>query len=116
MEFEGFIRNLKDLIGIDLANYKRPQMERRIRNLMWFEGYSDFAEYLRVLRHDRSKLEKLVDHLTINFSEFFRDPAQWEILRNEVIPLLYGSNRQPQVMERRLCGRRRGLYAGDDPG
>ena len=97
MEYDGFIKNLKDLIGIDLANYKRPQMERRIRNLMWFEGYSDFAEYLRVLRHDSSKLEKLVDHLTINFSEFFRDPAQWEILRNEVIPLLYRSNRRLKI-------------------
>lgn len=93
MEYEGFIGNIKEMIGINPANYKRVQMERRIRNLMRFEGYSDFAEYLRALRHDRSKLEKLVSHLTINFSEFFRDPAQWEILRDEVIPLLYGSNR-----------------------
>jgi chemotaxis protein methyltransferase CheR len=97
MEYDSFIKNLDDMIGIDLANYKRTQMERRIRNLMKFEGCGDFEAYLKVLRIDQSKLEKLIDHLTIKFSEFFRDPAQWEMLEKKVIPELYAGNRQLKI-------------------
>jgi chemotaxis protein methyltransferase CheR len=97
MEYDSFIKNLDDLIGIDLANYKRTQMERRIRNLMRFEGCGDFEAYLKLLRDNHSKLEKLIEHLTIKFSEFFRDPAQWELLEKKVVPELYGSNRRLKI-------------------
>jgi chemotaxis protein methyltransferase CheR len=97
MGYDSFIKNLDALIGIDLANYKRAQMERRIRSLMKFEGYDDFEAYLKALREDHSKLEKLIERLTINFSEFFRDPAQWEILEKKVVSELYGSNRRLKI-------------------
>ena len=97
MEYDSFIKNIDDLIGIDLANYKRTQMERRIRSLMGLEGYSDFETYLTALRGDRPRLEKLIEHLTIKFSEFFRDPAQWDLLEKKVLPELYGSNRRLRI-------------------
>ena len=97
MDYDSFIKNLDQMIGIDLANYKQAQMERRIRNLMRSEGCGDFEVYLRMLQADHAKLKKLVDHLTINFSEFFRDPAQWELLEKKVIPELYGSKRQFKI-------------------
>jgi chemotaxis protein methyltransferase CheR len=97
VEYEDFIKEIDDLIGIDLANYKRPQMERRIRNLMRLDGRGDFEVYLRALRDDRSQLEKLIEHLTIKFSEFFRDPTQWEALEKKVVPELYCGNRKLKI-------------------
>lgn len=86
MDYLEFISRLKELIGIDLSYYKRRQMERRITSLMGYEGYSDFREYLKALASDRRALDKLLNHLTINFSEFFRDTRQWEILKEQILP------------------------------
>ena len=88
MDYDTFIEALKGLFEIDLKYYKRNQMERRICNLMKFEGFGDFGAYLPALHADRAMLEKLVNHLTINFSEFFRDPVQWDKLEREIIPEL----------------------------
>jgi chemotaxis protein methyltransferase CheR len=104
MEYDSFIKNIDALIGIDLANYKRTQMERRIRGLMRFEGYGDYEAYLQALRDDHAKLEKLIERLTIKFSEFFRDPAQWGLLEKKVLPELYGNNRRLKIWSAGCAG------------
>jgi chemotaxis protein methyltransferase CheR len=61
------------------------------------EGYGDFEAYLQALQGDRSRLEKLIEHLTIKFTEFFRDPAQWEMLEKKVVPELSDNNRRLRI-------------------
>lgn len=46
-DYEGFIRNVKQLTGIDLAQYKEAQMKRRLTTLRNKNGYSTFASFSR---------------------------------------------------------------------
>jgi len=90
--YEEFIDRVYRKTGINLKAYKRPQMERRINTLMRSIGVEDYVEYLRVLDHDQVHCRKFIDHLTINVSEFLRNPPQWRVLETTILPLLLREN------------------------
>ena len=79
-DFMDFMRSFNRLTGIDLTLYKRPQMERRLTSLRNKNHFLNFVEYLRAMEKDRNLLYELLDKMTINVSEFFRNPERWESL------------------------------------
>ena len=83
-----FINKLYKRKGLDLAGYKRPQMERRINSLMRMVNVVDYNEYLDLIDKNPEHYHKFMDTLTINVSEFYRNPAQWETLIKAIIPML----------------------------
>lgn len=87
-EYELFLDKLNKRKGLDLHGYKRPQMERRINSLMRSLKCSSYDEYLDLMAKDSQHWRKFVDTLTINVSEFYRNPPQWEVLQNKVVPIL----------------------------
>ncbi|WP_304458143.1 CheR family methyltransferase [Alicyclobacillus sendaiensis] len=76
-----FVERVRQLAGIDLSQYKRPQMERRLAHLRDRRGFSDFRSYAQALSRDPSLLRELVDRVTIQVSELFRNPERWADLR-----------------------------------
>ena len=95
MDYEGFKKSVYDLTKIDLSSYKEKQMKRRIDTLIAKNKIAGYDDYLKAIRADRDLFEGFVNYLTINVSEFYRNPEQWEILDKEVFPNLiskYGKN------------------------
>ena len=82
-KYETFKKNINNLIDINLDYYKEKQMKRRITSLMNRNGFEDFDEYFIALKTNEDMLEQFINHLTINVSEFYRNPAQWEILEKK---------------------------------
>ncbi|PKM86643.1 MAG: chemotaxis protein CheR [Firmicutes bacterium HGW-Firmicutes-12] len=87
-EYTNFIFDLKKRLDIDLTGYKRPQMERRINSLMRTLSIKDYDSFVSSMKQDGKLLERFIDHLTINVSEFFRNTQQWEVLDKKIIPML----------------------------
>ncbi|OFW79680.1 MAG: hypothetical protein A2201_03375 [Alicyclobacillus sp. RIFOXYA1_FULL_53_8] len=81
-DFLKFAEGWYKLSGVDLRWYKRPQMERRLAALRDRHGYTSFEAYLRGVQADPSLQEELVDRITINVSEFFRNPERWQTLED----------------------------------
>lgn len=88
LEFQFFRRRLRECCGFDLDAYKTEQMERRTRQWMARRGIPTMAALLRKLREDPQARSDFLDYLTINTSQFFRDPGTWEVLRARVLPQL----------------------------
>jgi len=89
-----FTAGLRRLTGIDLDQYKRPQMERRIRT--WIKsrhGDDDLLAELGRLRGDDAELDSFLDRMTINVSQLWRNPEQWERLETGVLPELKQAGR-----------------------
>lgn len=79
---------LQHLLGLDLAAYKPLQMRRRITSFVLREARGDAEAFIRALSVDRDLLAATRDMLTINVTDFFRDPAQWQLLERQVLPSL----------------------------
>jgi chemotaxis protein methyltransferase CheR len=87
-EYSRFCEGVRALTSIDLLQYKRGQMERRIRSFAQRRGERDLPAYLLRLRRDRAELEEFLDRVTINVSQLWRNPEQWTVLEREVLPEL----------------------------
>lgn len=88
MNYEGFKSQILTITGVDLSAYKENQMKRRIDTLIKkkkCQGYEDFIVYLRV---SRQNIEEFMEYLTINVTEFFRNPSQWNVLEKDIFPEL----------------------------
>ncbi len=94
-DYELFKKDILALTKIDLNAYKEKQMKRRIDTLISKSGAKNYTEYVKLIKTDKSRFDEFVNYLTINVSEFYRNPDQWEILDKEVIPNLikkFGNN------------------------
>jgi chemotaxis protein methyltransferase CheR len=87
-DYTEFCEGVRRLTGIDLAQYKRPQMERRIRSFADRRGIDGLPAYLAALAADRDALEGFLDRMTINVSQLWRNPEQWDRLGTAILPEL----------------------------
>lgn len=85
-EFHNFIVNVKKKTGIDLAKYKEEQMKRRLTSLYVRNGFVNFDQYFKAMQIDINLFHEFLDHITINVTEFYRNPSLWEVLQGEIIP------------------------------
>jgi chemotaxis protein methyltransferase CheR len=92
-KYDVFKKNINNLINIDLNYYKEKQMKRRITSLMNRNGFDDFDEYFLALKTDKIMLNQFINYLTINVSEFYRNPSQWQVLEKHIIPSLMDNNK-----------------------
>jgi len=92
-EYVDFCEGIRRLVGIDLLQYKRGQMERRLRTLAERRGFAPLRDYLAVLNRDAEELDRFLDRVTINVSQLWRNPEQWDLLGRKVVPELASNGR-----------------------
>lgn len=83
------------LASIDLNAYKEKQMKRRIDTLIGKHKIEGYDKYVQGLKTDKDLFDEFVNYITINVSEFYRNPEQWKLLDEQVIPELikkFGKN------------------------
>src|SRR5574344_606386 len=78
--YEEFQKRIFLLTQIDLSAYKERQMRRRIDSLIDRNGVSSYSADVDKISKDKECFEEFVNYLTINVSEFYRNPEQWELL------------------------------------
>ena len=85
-DYEYFKKEILTLTTVDLSCYKEKQMKRRIDTLIGKHGFSGYDTYVDALKHDKEKYDEFVSYITINVSEFYRNPEQWKFLDEVVFP------------------------------
>ena len=89
-DYEKFKDAVLGLTKIDLNCYKERQMKRRIDALITKHGIKGYENYVQVLKTDKARFEEFVNYLTINVSEFYRNPDQWVVMERDIVPELIG--------------------------
>ena len=87
-DYESFKKQVYTLSSIDLDAYKEKQMKRRIDSLIAKNGFKTYDDYVKGLKTDKDLYDAFINYLTINVSEFWRNPEQWAILEKDIIPYL----------------------------
>ncbi len=74
--------------GYDFREYAEASLRRRLTQWLQKSGFGSYSEaQARVLR-DRELFSGLLEGITVNVSEMFRDPQFFKTLREEVVPHL----------------------------
>lgn len=107
--YEVFKEEVFKLTKIDLNLYKERQMKRRIDTLIGKNNIDTYREYVELLKRDKDKYEEFVNYLTINVSEFYRNPDQWKLLEESILPALFQKSGKSLKIWSAACS------TGDEP-
>jgi chemotaxis protein methyltransferase CheR len=91
-EFEHIRCLAREKFGLDLKAGKEELVAARLGKVMRREGFRSFDEYYQHVVSDASgeALVGMIDALTTNFTSFFREPAHFGFLAQEVLPQWQG--------------------------
>jgi chemotaxis protein methyltransferase CheR len=95
-DYERLGRFIQGYSGIKMPPNKVTMLEGRLRRRLRATGYSSFADYCRYL-FDEDGLEQeaihLIDAVTTNKTEFFREPDHFRLLQQQILPDLMAKKR-----------------------
>jgi chemotaxis protein methyltransferase CheR len=72
----------------DFRPYARASIKRRLLQARGQLGFASISAMQERLLHDEETLPRLLNYLTVQVSEMFRDPSYYKALRERVIPHL----------------------------
>ncbi|MBA2466345.1 MAG: PAS domain-containing protein, partial [Sphingomonas sp.] len=87
---------LRNVTGNDFHGYKRNTFFRRIQRRMQVSQISSIDAYVDRLRGDREEVQHLFQDLLIGVTQFFRDPAEFELIERELPRLFEGKATEDQ--------------------
>jgi chemotaxis protein methyltransferase CheR len=99
--------------GLDCEQYKDGYLKRRIGVRLRARGASDYLEYARILKTDPGEYNRLLDELTINVTQFFRDADVFERIADTIIPEIIESRRARKSRSIRVWSA--GCSSGEEP-
>jgi chemotaxis protein methyltransferase CheR len=72
----------------DFRHYAQTSIKRRLRQARLQLGFASFSALQEAVLHDAAMLGRLLDFLTVQVSEMFRDPSYFRAIREKVAPHL----------------------------
>ena len=87
-EWNRFYDSMLRRSGLNLYEYKAPQLQRRTVNMMESKSCQSLAGFWSWISEDKSNLQWYMDKLAINVSELFRNPERWIDMEEKILPEL----------------------------
>nr|WP_315257608.1 protein-glutamate O-methyltransferase CheR [uncultured Flavobacterium sp.] len=88
IELETLINVVFEYYGFDFGSYSKASLKRRVTRLYHLDGFHHFHEFLAKVRTDADYYKRMVEEITVNVTEMFRDPLFYAVLRREILPVL----------------------------
>ena len=85
-DFEELKKGVKSLLGFNTDQYKNTYLGRRFNARLRAHNLDSYHEYWKLLKNNTSEQERLLNDLTINVTEFFRDRSVYQFLQRDLIP------------------------------
>jgi len=88
LEVRLLLEAIYERYGYDLRRYEPAAIRRRLDAVLAKSGASHYGELQHRILHEPSFFAGMVDDLTVQVSEMFRDPAFHLAFRRQVVPVL----------------------------
>ena len=88
LEIQLLLEALYQRYHYDFRHYARASIKRRLLQARAHLDFSSLSSMQEALLHDGAMLPRLLDYLTVQVSEMFRDPSYFKALREKVLPHL----------------------------
>ena len=93
--FNRFSRFIQTELGIKMPETKKTMLQARLQKRLWKLGitsFDDYCDYLFSHEGMENELQHMIDVVTTNKTEFFREPKHFEYLAERVLPELIQRN------------------------
>ena len=84
---------LRRQFGVDFTYYKQTTIQRRIRRRMLLHRLDRLSDFVRYLQENPAEVSALYHDILINVTSFFRDPENYDVLKEKVFPALVNKER-----------------------
>jgi two-component system CheB/CheR fusion protein len=101
---EKIIILLREQSGHDFSLYKKNTLFRRIERRKGIHQIEKIQNYVRFLQENPQEVEILFKELLIGVTNFFRDPAVWENLKEDILPRLLNELPNGHVLRAWVAG------------
>ena len=86
---EKVLDKIKEARGLDFSLYRESILSRRVMVRVRMTKRDNFEQYLAYLRLHPDEMDYLMDAMTINVTEFFRDAFVFDVVEKKVIPEIF---------------------------
>ncbi len=83
-----FLLFIHEKCGYDFTNYSSPSLERRLRFALERFNLDSLESLQNLLIYEAKRIFEVLQFLTINTTEMFRNPEYFFEFRNEIVPIL----------------------------
>ena len=97
MDFNQFKEKAIKALNLNLNGYKIKRVKRRTNSLMKRQNIDNYKECLQKIKTDSEFRATFLNHLTINTTEFFRNPKNFEYLNRKIFPALFDEFRKINI-------------------
>ncbi len=80
---------LRNATGVDFSLYKPGTIQRRTQRRMALLKMEDLGHYADFIRQHPEELSSLFQDILINVTSFFREPATFEAIQQQVLPAVF---------------------------
>jgi two-component system CheB/CheR fusion protein len=101
---EKIIILLRTHAGNDFSLYKKNTVYRRIERRMGVHKIEKITSYVHFLQENPKELDILFKEMLIGVTNFFRDPAVWEKLKEVIIPDIIENLHEGTVLRAWIAG------------
>jgi chemotaxis protein methyltransferase CheR len=115
-EFDRLSEFISDHCGIKMPRVKKVLLEARLQKRLRILGLGSFREYCDYLFNSpqaQSELVHMIDAVTTNKTDFFREPAHFQFLQEAVLPAVI-SDSDPG-MKKKFTVWSAGCSSGEEP-
>lgn len=88
IELELLLQAILLKYGFDFRNYSRAHVKRRVLHYIVRNGILNISDLQNKLLHEKKFFDELLQELSINVTEMFRNPAFYKAIRNKVTGIL----------------------------
>lgn len=85
-DFEELKKGVKRILGFNTDQYKDTYLGRRFNARLRAYNLDSYHEYWNLLRNNEKEQDRLLNDLTINVTEFFRDQSVYQFLQQNLFP------------------------------
>jgi chemotaxis protein methyltransferase CheR len=106
--FQKVKRLVQESAGLNCSGYRDEYLKRRFEIRLRATGSNTFAKYIIYLRKNPGEFTNLLNDLTINYTNFFRDTDVYVYLEKILLPKLFQSRNPVRIWSA-------GCASGEEP-
>jgi len=84
-DFRYFARIISKASRYDFSGYSEKSFIRRLQKIL-VDYKTDLHQLIKRIKSDEEFLQQIVNEITVNTTELFRDPSIWHTLRYKILP------------------------------